>query len=235
MNSLKRELLNFNISPETLYKIQEKYSKYIIKKDYPKKLKYIAGVDCSYKENIARCAIVVMNYPDLAIIEWTNIFSSKIRPYIPGCFVLREGPLILKCWERLKIKPDYLIIHSHGIAHPRKFGMASHIGLILDIPTIGCAEKLLCGRYRDSRDKRIRYLVDENNDVIGASVYTKKNAKPIIISIGHKISLNKAIEVVLQCIKSSKLPEPLRIAHIFSNSEKKWGRKMGDGGLICYF
>jgi len=213
---LENELTNWTMSTETLCEIQKKYSKYVIKKNCIKNLNYIAGADCSYKENKSKCAIVVMRYPDLTIVDKSIIIRSTNSRYIPEFFALREAPLIIECWKNVKIKPDCLIIHGHGIAHPRKFGLASHIGIILNIPTFGCAENLLYGKIQQQNNNHIKYILDENTQIIGALIQTKIKAKPVIISIGHKISLIKAIEFALNCIKISKLPEPLRIAHLLS-------------------
>jgi len=181
---------------------------------YPR---FIAGVDISagHVQTIARAAVVVLDYPELRVCDTKTADDELSFPYVPGLLSFRETPLILAAWKKLSINPDLLIVDGHGIAHPRRFGIASHLGLILDLPTIGCAKSRLCGAESpvDSEAGNYTELVD-NGEIIGAVLRSKSGTKPIYVSIGHKIDLATAIKWVIGCCRGYRLPEPARLAHI---------------------
>ena len=181
----------------------------------------IAGVDVSVnRQNLARAAVVVLNYGGLEVIETVSVEGQTNFPYIPGLLSFREIPLLLKVFEKLKRCPDLIMVDGQGIAHPRNFGLASHLGLILDIPSIGCAKSHLFGDYSepDNEPGKFSFLKGHKNEIIGAVLRTKSNVKPLFISIGHKIDLPTSIHWVLQCCKGYRLPEPTRKAHKASRS-----------------
>lgn len=180
--------------------------------------RFIAGSDISAPDarGIARAAVVILDYPGLKLVE-TQIAESELRfPYIPGLLSFRESQLMMAAFEKLLIKPDLLLVDGQGIAHPRRLGIASHLGLLLNIPTIGCAKSRLCGRHKPltaNRPGSYTELVDKE-EVIGAVLRTKPGTKPLYISIGHKVDLSSAIFWVKKCLKGYRLPEPCRLAHI---------------------
>jgi deoxyribonuclease V len=177
----------------------------------------IAGIDISAPDadGMATASIVVLNYPDHTVIEIKTIRGELRFPYVPGYLSFRECPLILAAYELLVSMPDLIIVDGQGIAHPRRFGLASHLGVLLGMPTIGCAKSRLCGQSIPPGSQAGSYsdLID-HNEVVGAVVRTKDNVKPVFVSIGHNIDLPEAIRWTLECCKGYRLPEPTRLAHI---------------------
>ena len=182
----------------------------------------IAGVDISVNREpgVARGAVVVLNYPELRLVE-TKVISGRVDfPYVPGLLSFREAPLTLAACAQLSIIPDLVLVDGQGIAHPRRFGLASHLGLFLDTPTIGCAKSRLCGRHEEPGDNPGSYAeVVDRGETIGVALRTKPGAKPVYVSIGHKVDLEAAIYWVLECCRGYRLPEPCRLAHLASIGE----------------
>ena len=179
--------------------------------------KYIAGVDVSNDRasRIAKAAVVVVSYPKLQLVEIKTTHGELGMPYIPGLLSFRESPLILKAYSKLKITPDLIIVDGQGIAHPRKMGIASHIGLILNMTTIGCAKSRLYGHCMKPSEEVGSYAeIVDNCEIIGAVLRTKKRVKPLYVSIGNKINLKNAVYWVMQCCCGYRLPEPTRLAHL---------------------
>ena len=183
------------------------------------KPRLIGGADVSMnrfaKEGFA--GIVTLDAETLRIVDHCVVESTIPFPYVPGLLSYREIPMLLKAWEKLRVKPDVLVVDGIGIAHPRRLGIASHFGLVLDLPTIGCAKSVLTGIYEEPNLEAgsISYLHDKNDstDIIGAAVRTKRGVKPIFVSPGHKITLQDSIELLLSCVRGYRLPEPTRCAH----------------------
>jgi deoxyribonuclease V len=177
---------------------------------------HVAGVDVAVhgtrKEGNA--SVVILTYPGLTLVEQSTYYGTIEFPYVPGLLSFREAPLLLKALEKLKITPDIVLVDGQGFAHPRRFGLASHLGLILDIPTIGCAKSRLCGTYEEPCTEAGCFsdLMD-SNEVIGAVVRTRTGTRPVYVSVGHKISLRQAVEWTLKCCRGFRLPEPARFAH----------------------
>ena len=177
----------------------------------------VGGVDVSVKEGRSRAAIVVLSYPDLEPLQGVTAESPVAFPYVPGLLAFREGPVVLKAWKALRHKPDLLIFDGQGIAHPRGMGLAAHLGLWLERPSIGVARSRLYGHHdepgrtrgegTDLRDQR------DPSHVIGCVLRTRTNVKPVYVSAGHLIDLPRAVEVVLACCARYRLPEPIRWAH----------------------
>jgi deoxyribonuclease V len=180
------------------------------------RVRYIAGADISVdrwaKTGIA--AVVVLSYPEMALVE-KQVVSQRIEfHYVPGLLSFREAPLLLAACEKLVVTPDLFIIDGQGIAHPRRIGLASHLGLFLDTPTIGCAKSRLCGRYDEPAEAAGSYteLIDQD-EIIGAVLRTRTGVKPVYVSPGHRIELPAAVRWVLACCRGYRLPEPTRLAH----------------------
>lgn len=191
---------------------------------------FIAGVDISASraQGVATGAVVVLEYPELRLVE-TKVVNGKLDfPYIPGLLSFRESPLTLAACERLSITPDLILVDGQGIAHPRRMGLASHLGLFLDTPTIGCAKSLLCGTHEVFGEKPGSYaeVVDEG-ETIGAALRTKLGVKPVYVSIGHKVDLQTAIYWVLECCRGYRLPEPTRLAHLAAGGNLGQERDIG--------
>ncbi|UCC16177.1 MAG: deoxyribonuclease V, partial [Dehalococcoidales bacterium] len=160
-------------------------------------------------------SVVLLNYPDLEIIDIQKASGPLEFPYVPGLLSFRELPLTLAACEKLSITPDLVIVDGQGIAHPRRFGLASHLGVLTDIPTIGCAKSRLCGSHTEPHNKPgdFSHVVDKD-EIIGAALRTKQGVKPVYVSVGHKISLNTAIKWVINCCRGYRLPQPTRLAHL---------------------
>ncbi len=178
---------------------------------------FIAGVDISAgkTQEMATGTVVVLSYPELKVME-TQVVKGRLDfPYIPGLLSFRESPLTLAACERLSVTPDLVLVDGQGIAHPRRFGLASHLGLFLDTPTIGCAKSLLCGSHEEPGVEPGSYAeIRDKGETIGAALRTKPGTKPVYVSIGHKIDLQTAIYWVMKCCRGYRLPEPTRLAHI---------------------
>jgi len=177
----------------------------------------VAGVDVSFPrlQGIARGVVVVLSYPALDIVEVEQAEARPAIPYIPGLLSFRECPVILAACEKLYNTPDLVLVDGQGIAHPRRLGLAAHLGLFLDVPTIGCAKSILCGRHEPVGEEVGSHaeLVDKG-EVIGAALRTKVGTKPIYVSIGHKINLVSALYWVMKSCHGYRLPEPTRLAHL---------------------
>jgi deoxyribonuclease V len=176
----------------------------------------IAGVDISISREagMGTGAVVVLSYPDLKIVE-AKVVTDRIEfPYVPGLLSFRESPLILKACEELAVTPDLIMVDGQGIAHPRRMGIASHLGLLLGIPTIGCAKSRLCGECEEPGNASGSYSeLRDKGEVIGAALRTRVGVNPVYVSIGHMIDLPSAIRWVLACCRGYRLPEPTRRAH----------------------
>lgn len=200
--------------------------------------KVVAGIDCAFSKDGERifAAVVVLRLPGLETIETTSASGKVTFPYIPGLLSFREAPVCIAAVEKLRKQPDVFIIDGQGIAHPRRLGLAAHLGLFFDKPTIGCAKSRLIGQFEEPPPQKGSYslLKDEqitglktsaerrapNDEVIGAVLRTRTNVKPVFVSVGHKCRLKDAIEITLACTTKYRLPEPTRLAHQFVSGLK---------------
>ena len=171
----------------------------------------VAGADVSYKGEVARAVFVVMR--DLQLLEKVVVDEPIPFPYIPGLLSFREIPPLLSAWKRLRTRPDVIIVDGQGIAHPRRLGIASHLGLVLDVPTIGCAKSRLCGEHEEPRRERGAWTpLVHKGEPVGVALRTREGCNVVFVSTGHRIGLKSAISVVLACAPRYRLPEPQRLA-----------------------
>lgn len=214
---VKKIVYSHPINTSQAIEIQNNLSARVLTDDALTDVTYIAGVDLSVgrTRKTATASVVLLKYPDLDIMDIQTASGQLDFPYIPGLLSFRELPLTLAACEKLSITPDLLIVDGQGIAHPRRFGLASHLGIVVDIPTIGCAKSRLCGNYTEPENEPgdCSNLVDKD-EIIGAVLRTKHGVKPVYISIGHKISLDTAIRWILNCCRGYRLPQPTRLAHL---------------------
>jgi deoxyribonuclease V len=177
----------------------------------------VAGIDISSPnaQGVARGAVVLLRYPEFSMVEVKVVEGKVTFPYIPGLLSFRESPLILAACEKISNTPDLILIDGQGIAHPRRFGLASHVGLFLDLPTIGCAKSILCGQHQPVGEEAGSHteLLD-NGELVGVALRTKSGVKPIYVSVGHKIGLASALQWVIKCCRGYRIPEPTRLAHL---------------------
>jgi deoxyribonuclease V len=201
---------------EPLDSIFDNLKKYIDLKDRLGEIKTVAGADVSYKGKVARACVCVLDFDSLSIVE-KKICQGRIEfPYLPGYLSFREAPIILEVISKLRSKPDCFLFDGNGILHPKNLGLATFLGIILKVPTIGCAKSLLLGRYkRPSREKESFAYIKCKGKTLGVALRTKTCVKEIYVSCGWGVSLRKAIEIVLATSKY-RIPEPLRLAHIYS-------------------
>lgn len=181
-------------------------------------IRTIAGVDAIYSDD-AKAAVVLLAYPSLDIIDRAVAVRRNTFPYVPGLLSFREIPAVLLALDRLMQQPDVIMADGHGYAHPRRFGLASHLGVYLDRPTVGCAKTRLVGRYSEPGPLVGDYSpLVSGRETIGMVVRTKRNVAPIFVSIGHKFDLATAVDLVLSCGRGYRLPEPTRLADRLSRA-----------------
>jgi len=189
-----------------------------------KQPKLIAGIDCAFSKDGKKiiAAVVVLKLPDFAPVETTSALRKVTFPYIPGLLSFREAPVCIAAVEKLKTKPDVFIIDGQGIAHPRRLGLAAHLGLFFDKPIIGCAKSRLIGQFEEPPLEKGAYTLlkdkkgvkrDTQYETIGAVVRTRTNVKPVFVSVGNKCLLKDAVKITLSCAVKYRLPEPTRLAH----------------------
>lgn len=179
----------------------------------------IAGADTALSGDIVTAVISLFTYPHLDHIEDAVVNVKATFPYIPGFLSFREGPGILKAYRRLRTKPDLILFDGHGVAHPKGIGIASHMGVVLNIPTIGCAKSRLIGAYEcPGRKKGDWTYLYNNNERIGVVLRTRDNVRPIFVSPGHMTDIDSSIEIVMNCLSRFRIPEPLRRADYIARS-----------------
>jgi len=210
----------WKLSTDEARGIQIKLASSVIREYCGIKPRLIAGVDVSISRlsNYGRAAVTILAYPSMDLIDIKVAEGEIVFPYIPGLLSFREAPLVLQAFRKLKYIPDIVIVDGQGIAHPRRMGIASHLGLFLNIPTIGCAKSRLIGTHDEVPfdAKAFSYLYSDG-EIIGAVLRTRPGIKPLYISIGHKIDLSSATSYVTQCCHGFRLPEPTRLAHLAAN------------------
>jgi deoxyribonuclease V len=173
-----------------------------------------AGVDVGLRGDVARAAVVVLSFPDLAPVDYALGEAPVTFPYVPGLLTFREGPSVLAALERLATWPDLFVFDGHGVAHPRRIGLAAHMGVLLDEPSIGCAKSRLTGRHDEPGQAVGDWTpLTDKGETIGAVVRSRAGVKPLYVSTGHRVDLPTAIDLVLRCTRRYRLPETTRYAH----------------------
>ena len=225
MNDMDKKFLQnqvWDVTPKQAIEIQKQIADLVRITPLDKKIKTIAGADVSLnmfgKDLYA--GIIVLSYPDLNVIEHACVKVEVAFPYIPGLLSFREIPGLLKCYEKLKIKPDLIIVDGQGIAHPRKMGIAAHFGVLINTPTIGCGKSKLYGEFANAENPGDAQKITDpkTRDQIGWAFKSKRRANPLIISPGHLISVDQSLEIIKTCLRGYRLPEPTRLAHELVNA-----------------
>jgi len=211
----------WDLTPKEAVALQEKLRTQVRATGGPRSVRRVAGSDVSYsrKTNRLYAGVVVVDVVDCGeVVEAGHAIQEAAFPYVPGLLSFRESPAVIAAFERLSFRPDVLIVDGQGLAHPRGFGIASHLGVLLDLPTIGCAKSLLCGECADPPDRRgatAPLMLDGR--MVGVALRTREGVKPVYVSVGHRISLRAAADTVLDMTRGYRLPEPTRLAHQLVN------------------
>jgi deoxyribonuclease V len=213
----------WDLSLKEAKKVQLELADKVICKNETGRINYVAGVDVGFnlKKKISRAAIAVLSYPMLHLVEYAQAERETVFPYISGFLSFREAPVIIDALNKLKKLPDIILCDGQGIAHPRRLGIASHLGILTGIPSIGVAKSRLIGDYAIlAGEKGALVYLKHNNEIIGAVVRTRTNIKPLFISIGHKVDLDTSLDIVWGCITKYRLPETTRWAHKLASGNK---------------
>lgn len=214
----------WDVTPARARELQRELAGHVRCEDDLPPVKLLGGVDVSMQRFATEgfAAVVVLAFPSLEVVEVSSVRMPLSMPYVPGLLSFRELPLVLAAWDRLQQKPDLVLVDGHGIAHPRGLGIASHLGLAIDRPTIGCAKSILVGHHEElgpSRGDRQPLLYKDRQ--LGYALRTKDRVNPLYIACGHRISLDTATRWVLECTRGYRLPEPTRQAHLAANAARR--------------
>ncbi|HXG91639.1 MAG TPA: deoxyribonuclease V [Blastocatellia bacterium] len=245
-----KKLHDWDLTPSEAVELQKRLREQVRIEPLARDVKLIAGCDISFNKfsDVVYAGIVVLRLPELEIIDRATAITRTSFPYIPGLLSFRETPALLECWKKLDTAPDVVMLDGQGLAHPRRFGIACHFGLLIDRPTLGCAKTVLRGKFDEPARQAGSYsLMYDKGEIVGAAVRTKDNVAPVYVSVGHMIDLPGAIELALQCVKGYaadsgatlfdaspasrskyRIPEPTRQAHILVN-ELRRGETIHEG------
>ncbi len=208
----------WDVSPPEAVRIQEELRQYVVPAGSLEAVRAVAGLDVGFHGDLAKAAVAVYSFPALELLHEAVAERPVEFPYIPGLLSFREGPAALAALEKSTVSWDVLLCDAQGIAHPRRLGLASHLGVLLDRPSVGCAKSRLIGEHApvgEAAGSQVPLL--SGDEVVGAVVRTRQGARPVYVSIGHRIDLASAIELVLACTRGYRLPEPTRRAHLLAS------------------
>ncbi|HEX8650047.1 MAG TPA: deoxyribonuclease V [Pyrinomonadaceae bacterium] len=219
-----KHLHDWKMTPREAVELQKSLREGVRLRPLAKRIETIAGADISFNKfsSTVYAGLVVLRLPRLEVVEEVGVVSETSFPYVPGLLSFRETPSVLEAWSKLKTEPDAVMFDGQGIAHPRRVGIASHVGLLIERPTLGCAKSVLVGKYQEPETERGNWteLVDKG-EVVGAALRTKNNVQPIFVSPGHLIDLEGAIRLTLECDGGYRQPEPTRRAHLLVNALRR--------------
>ncbi|MBI1762498.1 MAG: deoxyribonuclease V [Acidobacteria bacterium] len=213
-------LHRWDLTPREAIALQQQLRTHIRLEPLSRAVQTIGGADVSFNKfsETIYAGIVVLSLPDLQIVDQAGLRTSSKFPYVPGLLSFREAPSLLEAWEQLRVKPDALMLDGQGLAHPRRLGIACHVGLWLDIPTLGCAKSILVGRHAEVPiEAGSQMPLVDRGELIGAALRTKRNVAPVFVSPGHLMDLSDAVALTLQATTKYRQPEPTRQAHLLVN------------------
>lgn len=218
----------WDLTPQEAVDIQKRLSSLVVQRERMsvENLELVAGVDVSFARGslVGFAAAVVMEYPSFSVVDSVSVEGEMGMPYIPGLLSFREAPLILDALSRLHSLPQLILVDGNGVAHPRRLGLASHLGILLDWPTVGCAKSKLLGHHQELGNSKGDWVPwYQDREIIGAVVRTRRDVKPLYVSVGHRVSLEQAINLVLACVTKYRIPEPIRAAHKAVNLRRERG------------
>jgi deoxyribonuclease V len=217
---MPRNLHDWNLTPTEAVAVQRRLCLEVRVEPLAREVRFVGGADVSFNRFSDKLytAIVVLDLATLTVIESVRVRSVARFPYVPGLLSFREAPSVVAAWDHLQQKPDVLMLDGQGLAHPRRFGLACHIGVLLDTPTIGCAKSLLVGTHEElpkAAGSHVPLLHREEQ--VGVALRTKRNVAPIYVSVGHLIDLPQAVDLVRRSTGKYRQPEPTRQAHLLVN------------------
>ncbi len=213
---IPKPLHSWNVTPKKAVSLQRRLADRIIQDPLARRPQYVAGGDIALTPDGKRlvAAWIIWDLNRRTQLEAVHVVSELSFPYVPGLLSFREAPAMINAARKLNTEPDLFMLDGHGLAHPRRLGLASHVGLFLDRPTLGCAKSRLCGSHREPGPKRganVRLLDD--GEIVGRVVRSRVGVKPIYVSVGHRITLDEAARIALACTQGYRIPEPTRLAH----------------------
>ncbi len=211
----------WDLSPEAAIAVQNELAKRVERTDRLGEVRVVVGIDASYREEtgLSRAAAVALSFPDLVELAVVRVEMPILFPYVPGLLSFREAPVALAALRKLEQPIDLLLVDGQGIAHPRRLGIAAHLGVLLDVPAIGCAKSILRGHHEPLPDEvGARAPMVDRGEVVGMALRTRRRANPLYISIGNRISLETAVSYVERCGRGYRLPEPTRLADKYAGT-----------------
>jgi deoxyribonuclease V len=208
-----RDLHPWRVSPAQARHIQARLAPQVIAEGEPEGARLVAGADIALTGGRARAAVILLAYPDLQLVEQHVVEAPVAFPYVPGLLAFREVPVLARAFQRLQRRPDLLLVDGHGYSHPRRFGLACHLGLLLDLPTIGVAKSRLIGEHAGpAPEAGARAGLLDAGERIGIVLRTRDRVSPLYVSVGHRIGLDAAADWTLRLCRGYRLPEPTRLA-----------------------
>ena len=211
-----RSVHPWRLTPRQAMALQERLRDRVVARDAIGDVRHVAGIDVGFEDGgeTTRAAVVVLNFPALEPVDSAVVRVPTRFPYVPGLLSFREAPAVLRALRKLKIVPDLILYDGQGFAHQSRFGIASHLGVITDTPTIGVAKTRLIGEHRAVPDRKGAWVpLTDGDEVIGAVLRTRRGVKPLFVSIGHRVCLETAVRYVMACVTRYRLPETTRRAH----------------------
>ena len=222
MAAALENLAKLDVTPREARLLQEQIAPLVERKDRLGTVRTVAGADIALQDKTGYAAFILYTFPALEEIERVSSEGELKFPYVPGLLSFREIPLLLRAYQKLRQTPDLILADAHGWAHPRRAGMACHLGLLLDVPTIGCAKSVLIGEYKMPASKRgSKSPLMDRGEQIGVALRTRDGVSPVFVSVGHRVSLATAVKLVLACTDGYRIPKPQREADRFVKALKR--------------
>jgi len=224
-------LHDWDLTPTEAVALQKELRERVRIEPLPKRISLVAGTDVSFKKHSDEvfAAIVVIRLPSLEVVATAGVKTTATFPYIPGLFSFREAPPLLEAWEKLDVRPDVVMVDGQGIAHPRRVGIASHLGLLIDVPTIGCAKSVLVGKYEEPGEEAGSHTpMVHKGETIGAALRTRDRVSPVYVSPGMGADIASSVDLAMKCVRGYaegksryRIPDPTRQAHLFANALRR--------------
>jgi deoxyribonuclease V len=220
---MRKILHSWNVTPRAAIAVQQRLRSRVIRSGRPRPVRTVAGTDVGFERGgaIARAAVAVLSFPGLELVDCATARRQARFPYVPGLLSFRELPALLAALDRLRIQPDLILCDGHGLAHPRRFGIACHLGVLRGVPSIGVAKSRLIGEYGEPAQRRGAWVpLRDKGETIGAVLRSRTGTRPVFVSIGHRVSLPAAVRYVMACTTRFRLPETTRWAHRLASGDE---------------